>query len=181
VAVVREVHELDMANFDRTMAVNVRGMALAAKHASKAMIGAGTRGSIVCTASIAGVVGGATPIDYTVSKHAVVGLMRSAAAELGKHGIRINCVSPAVVVSPLTLEFFGDLAGHVRGAAAEKEIERYNDAMNVLRGHTLYPIDIAQAVLYLASDESAFVSGHNLVVDGGITTTIRGLDQSHAP
>jgi NAD(P)-dependent dehydrogenase (short-subunit alcohol dehydrogenase family) len=180
VAVVREVQDLDMANFDETMKVNARGMALAMKHASKAMIDTGGGGSIVCTSSIAGVVGGATPIEYTASKHAVVGLMRSAAAELGKRGIRVNCVSPAAVVTPLALRFFGDAFGNP--TRPEAEIERYNDAVNVLRGHTLLAVDVARAVLFLASDDSAFVSGHNLVVDGAITTTIRGLDQqSHAP
>jgi NAD(P)-dependent dehydrogenase (short-subunit alcohol dehydrogenase family) len=169
--VVREVQELDMGNFDATMRVNARGMALAVKHASQAMIGAGTRGSIVCTSSIGGVVGGATPVEYAASKHAVVGLARCAAAELGKHGIRVNCVSPAAVATPLTLRFFGEVYGNA--TSPEADLERYNDSVNVLRGHTLSAADVARAALFLASDDdSAFVSGHNLVVDGAITTTV---------
>ena len=169
----KSMQELNMGNFDMVMKVNVRGMALAVKHASRAMIDAKTKGVIICTASIASVTGGATPIEYATSKHAVLGLMRSATADLGKYGIRVNCISPSVVMTPLLLNFFGELSGDQ--VAAEHAVEAYNDSINVLRGHTLWPIDIARSVLYLASDEAAFVSGLNLVVDGGITSTTQGF------
>ena len=171
----KSMQELNMGNFDMVMKVNVRGMALAVKHASRAMSDAKTKGVIICTASIASVTGGPTPIpiEYATSKHAVLGLMRSATADLGKYDIRVNCITPSVVMTPLLLNFFGELSGdHI---APEHAVEVYNDSINVLRGHTLWPIDIARSVLYLASDEAAFVSGLNLVVDGGITSTTQGF------
>ena len=166
-----EMQCLNMENFDHVMNVNVRGMALALKNASRAMIDSKTRGVIICTASTSSVVGGTTHIEYTTSKHAVLGLMRAATSNLGKYGIRVNCVSPSVVVTPLSLNFFKEVTGN--HANPEHEIKVYNDSTNVLCGHTLLPIDIAQAVLYLASDDAAFVSGLNLIVDGGITATYR--------
>jgi NAD(P)-dependent dehydrogenase (short-subunit alcohol dehydrogenase family) len=179
------IRSLDMARFDRVMGVNARGTALALKHASNAMIIGGNSepkkekekmggGSIVCTASIAGSRGGASQVQYTASKHAVLGLVRAAAAELGPLGIRVNSVSPSLVATPMTLKFFRELAA-ARLSAAERELELYNESMNVLRGHTLRPIDVARAVLFLASDDAAFVTGHDLVVDGGITATVKGF------
>ena len=166
-----EMQDLDMENFAHVMNVNVHGMALALKYASRVMIDLKTKGVIICTASTSGVIGGTTPIEYTTSKHAVLGLMRAATSNLGKYGIRVNCVSPSVVVTPLSLNFFKEVTGN--HANPEHEIKVYNDSTNVLCGHTLLPIDIAQAVLYLASDDAAFVSGLNLIVDGGITATYR--------
>ena len=104
-----EMQCLNMENFDHVMNVNVRGMALALKNASRAMIDSKTRGVIICTASTSGVIGGTTPIEYTTSKHAVVGLMRAATGNLGKYGIRVNCISPSLVATPSSLKFFEEL------------------------------------------------------------------------
>ena len=164
------MQNMDITNFDNVMNVNLRGMVLAVKHASKVMIETQTRGAIICTSSMASVTASVASIDYTISKHALLGLMKGAASDLGKYGIRVNCVSPSVVVTPLSLNFFKEVTGN--HANPEHEIKVYNDSTNVLCGHTLLPIDIAQAVLYLASDDAAFVSSANLIVDGGITATI---------
>ncbi|KAL5981642.1 hypothetical protein ACLOJK_015705 [Asimina triloba] len=154
------IMDLDLVQFDRAMSVNVRGMVAAVKHAARAMVGEGkTRGgSIICTASVSAALGGAAPHAYTISKHAVVGVVRSAAAELGKHGIRVNAISPFALATPLTCT-----------AADVPRMEEAYAATSNLKGVVLRTGHVAQAALWLASDESAFVSGHDLVVDGGFT------------
>ncbi|CAL9085835.1 unnamed protein product [Musa textilis] len=147
--------------FERTMAVNVLGVYLGTKHAARVMAPARS-GSIVTTASSVSALGGLGPVFYTCSKFAVVGLMRSAAAELGKFGVRANCVSPHLLATPMTTAAF---------QMTEEEVERLSGAGANLMGVTPKPEDIAEAVLYLGSDESRYVSGHNLFVDGGLTVT----------
>ncbi|KAM2610321.1 hypothetical protein TB1_038421 [Malus domestica] len=145
------------------MAVNVRGMAACVKHAAKAMVEGGVRGSIVCTASVAASVGGPFFTDYTMSKHAVLGLMRSASLQLGAYGIRVNCVSPGPVVTPLLCSFY-----KVEAEDAGKLFEprfRLKAAGKVLSAES-----VADAALFLASDDSEFVTAHNLAVDGGVKT-----------
>ncbi|XP_042464521.1 momilactone A synthase-like isoform X1 [Zingiber officinale] len=150
------------AVFDRVMGVNVLGALLGTKHAGQAMVAAGRGGSIIFTASLVSVVGGLSPAVYTCSKHAVVGLARSAAAELGKHGVRVNCVSPSMVATPL--------AESHRQKSVE-ELETMAEVFSTLKGVRLKAEDIAEAALFLASDESRFVSGHNLMVDGASSVT----------
>ncbi|CAL9162723.1 unnamed protein product, partial [Musa hybrid cultivar] len=141
--------------FERMMAVNVLGVYLGTKHAARVMAPARS-GCIVTTASSVSALGGMAPAFYTCSKYAVVGLMRSAAAELGKFGVRANCVSPHLLATPMTSAALG---------MTEEEVERLLDAGANLKGVTAKPEDIAEAVLYLASDESRYVSGHNLFLE----------------
>ncbi|KAK2451436.1 (-)-isopiperitenol/(-)-carveol dehydrogenase, mitochondrial [Trifolium repens] len=94
--------ELDMSQLDQLFSVNVRGMALCVKHAARAMVEGHVRGSIVCTGSVSSSQGGATSTDYTMSKHAVLGLMRAASVQLATHGIRVNSVSPNGLATPLS-------------------------------------------------------------------------------
>ncbi|KAE9457820.1 hypothetical protein C3L33_10250, partial [Rhododendron williamsianum] len=123
------------------------------------------RGSIICTASAASVLGGLGPIAYNTSKHGLVGLVRAAASELGKHGIRVNCVSPYFVATPLAIS--GMSAMGINNASG---IEALASSAGNLKGVALKAKHIAEAALFLASDESSvYVSGHNLVVDGGYT------------
>ncbi|XP_061373523.1 (-)-isopiperitenol/(-)-carveol dehydrogenase, mitochondrial-like [Gastrolobium bilobum] len=151
------VTELDMSQFDRLFAVNVRGMAACVKHAARAMVERSVRGSIVCTASVAGSHGGVKSTDYTMSKHAVLGLMRSASVQLAVHGIRVNCVSPTGLATPLTCK--------KKGMSEEKVKEFY--AQNArLQGVVLTPKHVADAVLFLVSNESEFVTSLDLRVDG---------------
>ena len=161
------MQNVDITNFDNVMNVNLRGMVLAVKHASKVMIETKTRGVIICTSSMASVTASVAPIEYTISKHALLGLMKGAASDLGKYGIRVNCVSPSAVITPASMKLLRDLTG--KHSVSEHEVQAFVDSTNVLVGHTFSTSDVAKAVLYLASDDAAFVNGHNLVIDGGIT------------
>ncbi|KAF8401241.1 hypothetical protein HHK36_012173 [Tetracentron sinense] len=152
--------ELDLEGFDNTMATNVRGVAVTMKHAARAMVARKTRGSIICTTSVAASLGGAGPHAYTMSKHALVGLVRSACSELGDYGIRVNSLSPFGVGTPLVCEAY-DLE--------PSGVEANSCALANLKGIVLKARHIAEAALFLASDESAYISGHNLVIDGGFT------------
>ncbi|KAL6968694.1 Short-chain dehydrogenase reductase 3b [Sarracenia purpurea var. burkii] len=150
--------DLDMEALDATMATNVRGAATTIKHAARAMVAKKTRGSIICTASVAASVGGIAPHAYTASKHAVVGIVRSACSELGGYGIRVNCVSPSGVATPLACEYYNMEA---------IEVENLTCDLANLKGIVLKARHVAEAALFLASDEAAYITGHNLVVDGG--------------
>ena len=165
------MQNVDITNFDNVMNVNVRGMVLAIKHASRVMVETRTRGVIIFVGSLTSVISTRAPIEYTISKHALLGLMKGAASDLGKYGIRVNCVSPSIVITPVSMKLYRDLTG--KKSISEHEVQEFVNSTNVLVGHTFSTSDVAKAVLYLASDDAAFVNGHNLVIDGGITITDR--------
>lgn len=150
--------DLDLSAADRLFEVNVRGMAACVKHAARAMVGGGVRGSIVCTGSVAATNGGRWRTDYYMSKHTVLGLVRSASVQLAGKGIRVNCVSPSGLATAATCRALG---------MGVEEVEKEYRRMSRLEGVVLKASHVADAVLFLASDDSAFVTGHNLAVDGG--------------
>ncbi|KAJ4766512.1 NAD(P)-binding Rossmann-fold superfamily protein [Rhynchospora pubera] len=152
--------DLDLSDFDKVMSVNVRGTAAALKHAGRAMVAAGIRGSIICTASVGASQAGYGPAGYVTSKHAVLGLVRAAAADLGRYGIRVNCVSPFGVATPMSCGIAG---------MTPEVMEQVTSATCNLKGAVLKASHVASAALFLASDESEVISGHNLVIDGGNT------------
>ncbi|MCE3050847.1 hypothetical protein HAX54_048286 [Datura stramonium] len=158
------VLEMDMTAFDRTMNINTRGSALAVKHAARVMVAKKVRGSIICTASVEAILAGAAPLAYVASKHAIVGVVKAAARELGQHGIRVNCVSPYGIATPMVCKSFGGNVADMEASICEKAN---------LKGVTLNTKHIAEAALFLASDESAYVSAHNLAVDGGLSSIMK--------
>ncbi|KAK1318355.1 Sex determination protein tasselseed-2 [Acorus calamus] len=158
------IANLDMAEFDRVMATNARSMVLSIKHAARVMVPRRS-GSIVCTASVTGVLAGMAPLAYSVSKCAVLGIVRSACAELATHGVRVNCVSPFVIPTRLVMEGLAEIYRDVD----EERLAGMARGIGELAGAECETVDIAKAVAYLASDDAKYVSGHNLVVDGGFT------------
>jgi NAD(P)-dependent dehydrogenase (short-subunit alcohol dehydrogenase family) len=162
VGAIGSIKDTSVKAWDATIAVLLRGVFLGMKHAARVMIPQQS-GSIVSLASTAGVMGGLGPHAYTAAKHAVVGLTKSVASELGQHHIRVNAVAPGNIVTPLTADVVtGDPANY---GVTEEAIR----VMSPL-GIAGFPIDIANALLYLASDEARYVTGHTLVVDAGQTT-----------
>jgi NAD(P)-dependent dehydrogenase (short-subunit alcohol dehydrogenase family) len=163
------VATVDIAEIDAAIAVHVRGALLGMKYAAPAMLREHS-GSIINMASINGLRAGFTTLGYSIAKAAVIHLSRCAAVELGEYGIRVNSISPG----PILTGIFGK-AGGLDANEADRDAARVKAAFDELLP-AVQPIprmgvpgDIANAALYLASDESSFVNGLNLVVDGGIT------------
>lgn len=105
------VVDFDLDMYEKLFAVNVRGVAASVKHAARAMLEGGRKGSIICTASVAANTGGSIHTDYVMSKCPVLGLVKSASYQLGEHGIRVNCVSPGAAATPLICKAFGSRGG----------------------------------------------------------------------
>lgn len=160
VGAIGSIMDTSVEAYDRTMAILSRGVFLGIKHAARAMRERG--GAIVSLASTAGVIGGQGPHVYTMAKHGVVGLTKSAASELSPLGIRVNAVAPGGTVTPMT-----NALGADNDPSATAEMIAGGSPL----GFACMPEDIAAAILYLLSAESRYVTGHTLVVDAGLTTS----------
>lgn len=159
---VKPITDYAIDTFDQVMAVNVRGVWLGLKYAAPEIDKRGG-GSIVITSSVAGVRGAAGVSAYIASKHAVIGLMRTAALEMAKMKIRVNTVNPAPVdtrmMRSLEKGFEPDDPGRAKEmVSAMVPLQRYAD-----------PVEVARIMLFLASDESSYCSGGVYMVDGGMT------------
>ena len=149
----QRLHELSQASFDAMLAINLTGVFLCMKHEIAQMLAQGGGGAIVNTASIAGLIGLATSGHYVAAKHGVVGLTKTAAIEYAQDGIRVNCVNPGYITTPMTKEV---VETRLDATLAKVPMNR----MGV-------PEEIAEAVVWMCSDKASFMTGASQVVDGG--------------
>ncbi|MFN0094458.1 MAG: glucose 1-dehydrogenase [Dehalococcoidia bacterium] len=165
------IDELDMAAYDQTMAVLLRGVFCGIKHAARVMKAQGS-GSIISTASVAGVGAIFGPHTYSAAKAAVIHISKTVAVELAEHNIRVNAICPGGIATPI----FGKGMGlNAEQADATVEVMKGVLAQGQPIKRSGLPNDIAEAALWLASDASSFVTGQALVVDGGITLAAGGM------
>jgi len=152
-------HESSLKNWDQVMAVNATGVFYCMKVQIEQMLAQGS-GAIVNTASIAGLQGLPNNLAYVASKHAVVGMTKTAAMEYARHKIRINAICPVFTVTPL---FDPEVMEKISAGLSKKlkagiPMKRFAD-----------PIEMANTILWLCSDKASFVTGHAMPVDGGLT------------
>ena len=161
IGVDKPTHEISEQEWDDLFAVDVKGVFFATKHVVPYLIRRGS-GSIVNFSSIYGLIGNDEFTTYHVAKGAVTIQTRQDAATYGQYNIRVNSVHPSTVLTPLVEGIAAEYEG---GLAAYEEMMTANQSLRRLGR----PIDVAYAVLFLASDEAAWVTGVNLPVDGGYT------------
>ncbi|MFC3078514.1 SDR family NAD(P)-dependent oxidoreductase [Phenylobacterium terrae] len=153
--------ELTAEHWMTVLKVNLIGPFLAIKHASKVMIPAG-KGSIICTASVAGLRSGAGGVPYSASKAGVINLVQTTANEFYGTGVRVNAICPGLIETGMT-------RGVYEYARAKGTADRIGQLNPLARGGE--PSEIAHAALFLASDDSSYVNGQAIVVDGGLSSS----------
>jgi NAD(P)-dependent dehydrogenase (short-subunit alcohol dehydrogenase family) len=149
----QRTHELSQSSVARMLSVNLMGVFLCLKYEIAQMLAQGDGGAIVNTASIAGLIGLPTSAHYVAAKHGVVGLTKTAAIEYAQDGIRVNCVNPGYIETPMTKETME---------------ERFDEIMGKVPLRRLgIPEEIAEAVVWMCSEKASFMTGASHVVDGG--------------
>ncbi|HEY2820375.1 MAG TPA: SDR family oxidoreductase [Candidatus Acidoferrum sp.] len=143
-------------NWDYVLGINLKGLWLCLKYEIQQMVKQGGGGAIVNMSSVAGLIGSPGAGVYIASKHGVLGLTKTAAAECAKQGIRVNAVCPAVIQTDMGERIFG-----------EPELNRRIRGLHPL-GRLGTPREVSEAVLWLCSDKSSFTTGHSLGIDGGL-------------
>ena len=151
--------DVEMTDFDRVIAVDLRGVFLGMRQALRDLRDQGRGGSIVTTASVAGIIGGEWVSPYVGAKHGVVGLTKTGAVNGGPYGVRVNCVAPGLVLTRLT-----DVNESVAADAAEARAAQIS---TVPLGRAGTADDVAGLVAFLFSDDSTYLSGTVIPVDGG--------------
>ncbi len=149
--------EVSEENFDAVMALNVRAAFFAAQAVARQMIATGKKGSIIAMSSQMGHVGGIDRSVYCASKFALEGMTKAAAIDLAPHGIRVNTICPTFIETPM-----------VAGYLANREFKDYV-LSKIKLGRLGQPSDVTGAVVFLASDASAMMTGTHLIIDGGWT------------
>ena len=159
-------HEYDVAEFDRLTRVNMRGVFLGLRYVLPDMVRRGS-GAVVNMASIGSERGLAGACAYNATKHAVVGLTRTAASEVAQKGVRVNCVMPGVIETPLLLEVIEQLfPGNV-----QKGLDKLGQTATLNRCGK--PEEVGNVVSFLLCDEASYVNGAKWEIDGGALATIR--------
>lgn len=161
IGAVGPIDRTSLEDADLTVAVNLRGVLCGMKHAARVMKPQGS-GVIISTSSPAAVMGGVGAHVYSGVKAGIIGLSHSVAAELRRHGVRCNVVIPGAIVSQMTADLVAGGADDLAGAETALDRSSY-------MGRALQPDDVARGVLYLASDDAAYVTGVVLPVDAGMT------------
>jgi NAD(P)-dependent dehydrogenase (short-subunit alcohol dehydrogenase family) len=156
-------HLLSLADWDRILAVNLTSMFLCAKHVLPAMMAA-KRGSIVNITSVQGLFGFPGYPHYAASKGGIIALTRQLAREYARYAVRVNCIAPGTVETPMNTKVLERVPNPV-------ELRRAWDRMHPL-GRIGQPIDVAWGALYLACDESSWVTGQCLPIDGGVSCSV---------
>ncbi len=153
--------DIETEDWNRVIAVNLTGVYFGIKHAALIMQERGG-GSIICTASVAGLRSGAGGTAYSASKAGVISMTQTTANQLAGKGVRVNCICPGIIETGMTKPVY-DMA---RARGSEHKIGQLNPTR---RGGQ--PIEIANAALFLASDESSYVNGQAIAVDGGLSSS----------
>jgi len=159
------ITEQPEADWDQTIAINLKGVWLCLKYEIQQMQKQGRGGAIVNMASVAGLIGAVGFGTYCASKHGVMGLTKSAALETAKDGIRINVVCPAVIETPMGERLFG-----------EPKVWEHMVGLHPI-GRVGTPREVAEAVLWMCSDKASFMTGQSLVLDGGFLAGPKGPEE----
>lgn len=159
---VSPLAEYDEDNWDRVISINLKGTFLGLRHVLPVMI-AQKKGTIINTSSVAGTVGAPNMAAYSASKHAIIGLTKTAAGEVGRQGVRVNAVCPG----PINTRMMRSLEGMIN-PAEPTAVAKGNIARNPM-GRYGEADEIARIVVFLASDESDYVNGAAWLIDGGRT------------
>ncbi len=157
---VQSVFTVTPTGFDRVIAANINPLYLSAHHAASHLAASG-RGSVIAMSSVYGVIGVAERVSYSAAKAGIIGMVRSMALDFAPHKVRVNAISPGVIETEL---FFATL----RREADPEQMLAKRRAMHPI-GRTGKPEEVAAVVLLLASDAGGFITGQNIVVDGGLT------------
>ena len=157
------ITELNEADWDQVLGINLKGTFLGMKHQARAMLAAGNGGAIVNVGSVNSFLGFATGAAYCTSKHGLIGLTTSVSAELASQGIRVNLVCPGIVDTPMHQRLRRDIGDAVydEGVLPSVHLKRAGQ-----------PEEIAQAIVFLCSDEASYITGTTLTPDGGLTLTV---------
>lgn len=156
------IFDFDPAAWAETLRVNLIGPALMVKHAGKAMVDQGRGGSIVLTASVAGLNSGAGPSAYSASKAGVINLAKTSAQQFTTSGVRVNAICPGLTETGMTKPTFD--------YAREKDVMHKVGQLNPLK-RAAQPDELANVALFLASDQASYVNGQAIAVDGGLTSS----------
>lgn len=163
VSALAPVTELTAADWEVAIRVNLMGTFFCLKHAARRMLDDQVAGSVICTASVAGLRAGGGPAQYSATKAAVINLVQNAACQLAGTGIRVNAICPGLVETGMTRPIF-EMA---RKANKEDRIGQLNPLRRAGQ-----PEEIAKMVVHLASDDASYVNGEALVVDGGLAASL---------
>ena len=164
ICLTRPFFEVEAAGFERTFRINVTASFLLMQEISKFLVKSGRTGSIINMVSNSGLMPKLEQLDYGASKAAVISMTRSAALSLGPSGIRVNAIAPGVIDTPLT-QSIAKMRSEIRGVSPEETLRPVVASLPLKRMGTAD--EVAHVALFLASDDSSFVTGQTYLVDGG--------------